>query len=159
LTIHSPIRTFLVDEKGRLFFLYLYVTSERKKNLDELKKGRFPRARLPEFEQFYLQSGGKRRFSEYGILEGTVFTFEDRIRSSLAFFQYHIATDASFNLFQAILSRRSFARRPQEIRERVYRVFDESLCSLGVLGLGKRDTLTGSTLERRYRRLDGKNAL
>jgi hypothetical protein len=57
---------------------------------------------LPEFEQFYLQSGGKRRFSEYGILEGIVFTFEDRIRRSLAFFQYHIATDASFNLFQAI---------------------------------------------------------
>jgi len=72
---------------------------------------------------------------------------------NVAFFQHNPMTDGSFNEFNVILSRNLLSQMDKAANARLLDLFHESLCSLGVLGLGRRDLFPGPSSEAKYRRL------
>lgn len=72
---------------------------------------------------------------------------------NVAFFQHNPLTDASFNEFHLILCRDLLCHLERPFQERLLELFHGSLCPLGILGLGKKDSLTPFPGGNRYQRL------
>jgi chemotaxis protein methyltransferase CheR len=90
------------------------------------REARLPAARLAEFQENYAQNGGRGNAAEL-----------PRVKSRITWSQYNLVTDASFNEFQAIICRRVLPDFGPMLRQRVLRLFHESLARFGVLGIDR----------------------
>jgi len=72
---------------------------------------------------------------------------------NVAYFQYNPLVDSSFNEFHLILCRDLLCHLERPFQERLLDLFCESLCPLGVLGLGKKDPLTQFPGGKRFKRM------
>ena len=72
----------------------------------------------------------------------------------MVFARHNLVTDRSFNEFNVILCRNVLIYFGRTLQDEVNRLLHESLSTLGVLGLGRKESLKSTALERRYERLD-----
>ena len=117
----------------------IYATVASDALLDEALHASLPMARLGELQGNYIKSGGVGRLIDYFEVnaEGTRAVLLPRLRSRITWAQYNLVTDASFNEFQMILADRTLPDFGQPLRERVLRLFDESLAQSGMLVLDR----------------------
>ena len=117
----------------------IYATIASDALLDEALHASLPMARLGELQGNYIKSGGVGRLIDYFEVnaEGTRAVLLPRLRSRITWAQYNLVTDASFNEFQMILADRTLPDFGQPLRERVLRLFDESLAQSGMLVLDR----------------------
>jgi chemotaxis protein methyltransferase CheR len=81
-------------------------------------------------------------------------TLDPTLSKRIVFSQHNVVADGVFNNFQLILCRNVMIYFDQELRERVHRLFHESLCHLGVLGLGLRESLRFTSVADAYEPVD-----
>ena len=81
-------------------------------------------------------------------------TFAASLRENVVFGQHDLATDRSFNEFNVIICRNVMIHFGVDLRRRVHELLHESLCRLGILGIGAHESLRGSGYEDRYEVLD-----
>ncbi len=94
-----------ISMKKGVYFSYTSTSHQSgRRTSTSLKRGASLGRACQRSSSSIFKAGGSAASLSTVFLKGQSSLYEDRIRSSLAFFQYHIATDASFNLFQAILS-------------------------------------------------------
>jgi chemotaxis protein methyltransferase CheR len=86
-------------------------------------------------------------------------TFAPSLRANVVFGQHSLGTDRSFNEFNLVLCRNVLMQFGRTLARRVHDLFADSLCRLGVLGLGARESLRGSGHEDEYEALDIDNRL
>jgi chemotaxis protein methyltransferase CheR len=77
-----------------------------------------------------------------------------RLRAHITWAGYNLVTDASFNEFQAIVCRRALAQFGPLLRQRVLRLFHDSLARFGVLGI-ERELAPRDAHAHAYQRLEG----
>jgi chemotaxis protein methyltransferase CheR len=148
----------LLHEEGIPRFK-IYATDFSEKQLKKAALGKFPLRSLEEWEKNYIKSKGTGSLSNFYSVRNSYGVFEDKIKNSIVFFHHNLATDASFHEFQLILCRNILLYFGSDSRERVHKLFYDSLCKFGVLGLGVHESLHATTFENRYLALDAKNKL
>ncbi|HEX8406391.1 MAG TPA: chemotaxis protein, partial [Duganella sp.] len=84
--------------------------------------------------------------------EGTRAVLLPRLSSRITWAQYNLVTDASFNEFQMILADRALADFGPALRQRVLRLFDDSLAQSGMLVLD-RLLVDDDPLSRHYKQV------
>jgi chemotaxis protein methyltransferase CheR len=144
----------VLDEEGLLDRSRLYATDINELVLEQARRGVFKLDKMREYTQNYLRAGGTRAFSEYYLASYDGAQFDRRLVENAVFAQHNLVSDNAFNEFQVVLCRNVMIYFDRSLQERVLRLFDESLVTLGVLALGHRETLRFSGLADRYEELD-----
>jgi chemotaxis protein methyltransferase CheR len=149
----------MLEEEGLYERSRIYATDMNADALDKAKAGIFPLARMREYTQNYLHAGGARSFSEYYTANYDAALFDPKLRRNVLFAQHNLATDTSFSEFNLILCRNVLIYFDRTLKERVYKLFGDSLSSLGVLCLGRRESLRFTAVETEYEEFDSKERI
>lgn len=140
----------LLHEEGLYHRCRLYATDTNELVLHKAKQGIYPIELMQEYTQLYLKAGGTRSFSEYYTAGYGNAIFRSSLKENMIFSQHNLATDGSFNEFNVILCRNVLIYFNRSLQQRVHQLFYDSLCSFGILGLGRRESLKLSPYEPRY---------
>jgi chemotaxis protein methyltransferase CheR len=149
----------MLEEEGLYDRSRIYATDMNADALDKAKVGIFPLARMREYTSNYLQAGGTRSFSEYYTANYEAALFDGRLRRNVLFAQHNLATDTSFSEFNLILCRNVMIYFDRNLKERVFKLFADSLASLGVLCLGRRESVRFTSAETDYEEFDAKERI
>jgi len=132
----------------------IYATDLSEQSVRRARIGSFSVASADEFENNYLQAGGKRSLSDYFKRKGNRFTIERSLTKNIVFSEHNLATDGSFNEFQVIVFRGLLVNFNHKLRERVGRLIYDSLSRFGMLALGANELLEDLPFEDHYSLLD-----
>jgi chemotaxis protein methyltransferase CheR len=103
----------------------------------EVRDATLPVAQLLAAQPGYEASGGAGRLADYFEVSDGQARLLPRLRERITWLQYCLVTDGSFNEFHAILCCRALPEFGPVLRQRVLRLFRDSLALFGVLGLDR----------------------
>ena len=149
----------LLYEEGLYDRARIYATDINEHNVEVARLGIFPLDRMRAYTQSYIRAGGTQHFSDYYVAAYDAARFDPRLAENIVFAQHNLATDGSFNEFAVILCRNVLIYFDTALQHRVSELFDESLCRLGVLGLGRKDSLAFTPVADRYASLDAEERI
>ncbi len=149
----------VLEEEGLYDRSRIYATDMSADALDKAKAGIFPLARMREYTSNYLQAGGSRSFSEYYTANYEAALFDPKLRRNVLFAHHNLATDTSFSEFNLILCRNVLIYFDRNLKDRVFRLFADSLASIGILCLGRRESLRFTSAETEYEEFDAKERI
>jgi chemotaxis protein methyltransferase CheR len=149
----------LLEEEGLLERTKIYATDINQKVLRQAKDGIFSASNMPSYTSAYYAAGGKRDFPNYYTSSYGSVKFNSWLVRNVVFYPHNLATDTSFNEFHLIVCRNVLIYFNRQLQERVYKLFDESLVSLGYLALGKKETLAMSGISGDYNFVDKNNRI
>lgn len=140
----------LLQEEGIYHRCRIYATDTNERVLQTARNGIFPLAQMQEYTQQYLQAGGTKAFSQYYTAAYENAIFRSSLRENVVFSQHNLVTDGSFNEFNVILCRNVLIYFDRSLQNRVHDLFYNSLCSFGILGLGRQETIRFTSCADRY---------
>ncbi len=140
----------LLQEEKLYHRCRIYATDTNERVLQNAKNGIFSLRLMQEYTQLYLKAGGQKSFSEYYTAAYDNAIFRASLRENVIFAQHNLATDSSFNEFNVILCRNVLIYFNQVLQKRVHTLFYNSLCTFGILGLGKQESIRFSPCESYY---------
>lgn len=144
----------VLDEEGIHERCRIYATDLSDAVLRKAREGVMPLAAMKEYTENYQQAGGARSFSDYYTAHHDAALFRPRLRENIVFAAHNLATDASFNDFHLILCRNVMIYFNRALQDRVHGLLHRSLARLGVLGLGRKESLRFTPHEGAYEPLD-----
>ena len=127
--------------------------------LKKAKAGIFPLKQMQEYTQLYQQAGGKKSFSEYYTAAYDNAIFRASLKENIIFSHHNLATDSSFNEFNAIFCRNVLIYFNPSLQQRVHKLLYESLGMFGVLGLGHQETLNFTPYQKHYETIESREKL
>jgi chemotaxis protein methyltransferase CheR len=145
----------LLEEEGLAARSRVYATDLSEAVLERAKRGIYPLAALKDYTENYIQAGGRRSLSEYYTADDDHAVFRPALRERIVFAAHNLATDSSFNEFQLILCRNVMIYFKKPLQDRVHQLLYESLGRLGVLALGRSETMQATPFEPSYQELNG----
>jgi chemotaxis protein methyltransferase CheR len=149
----------LLHEEELLGKTRIYATDLNDQTLLNAKSGKFQLNKMKSYTSNYLQAGGKRAFSEYYKVQDSAAQFHPFLTEQVVFAQHNLATDHSFNEFNAIICRNVLIYFNHDLQERVQRLIFESLSPGGILGLGSKENLGVVPQQWGYTKLDAASRL
>ncbi|WP_312161418.1 chemotaxis protein [Massilia timonae] len=105
--------------------------------LFEAREATLPASQLADAQRGYEASGGTGRLADYFEVSDGRARLLPRLRERITWLQYCLVTDGSFNEFHAIVCCRALPDFGPVLRQRVLRLFRDSLALFGVLGIDR----------------------
>ncbi len=131
----------VLAEEGVLGKLDIHATLANEELVSEMQDACLPLAALEEARRRHADSGGRGDllafFEIEDGLEGQCARLRADLRRRITWSQYSLVTDASFNEFQAIVCCHALGDFGPVLRQRVLRLFHDSLARFGVLCLDR----------------------
>ncbi|BAZ39177.1 MCP methyltransferase, CheR-type [Calothrix sp. NIES-4101] len=143
----------LLTEEGLYQRCRIYATDLNEQVLQTARRGIFSLKLMQNYTRLYIQAGGKKSFSEYYTAAYDHAIFSPYLRENIIFAQHNLAIDNSFNEFHVIICRNVLIYFNQTLQSRVHELFYHSLCSFGILGLGKQESISFTPHEHEYKEL------
>ncbi|MCT8140350.1 protein-glutamate O-methyltransferase CheR [Anaerobacillus sp. CMMVII] len=131
----------LLLEEGLYEKTRIYATDINEDILEKAKDGIISLHHMKHYTRNYLEAGGTREFSKYYKVDGDHVIIEPALKKNIIFAQHNLATDHSFNEFHVILCRNVLIYFNNELKERVFQLFYDSLSEGGFLGLGSQESI------------------
>ncbi|WP_288380063.1 CheR family methyltransferase [uncultured Massilia sp.] len=125
----------------------VFATVGSDEQLAEMRAASLPVAELAASQGHYEASGGSGRLADYFEVANGEARLLPRLRERITWAQYSLVTDASFNEFHGIICRRALPDFGPVLRQRVLRLFRDSLSLFGVLGLDRALAATDAGVE------------
>lgn len=127
----------------------IYATVANEEMVAAAQLASIPAERLAACQEAYFKSGGTAQLTDYfDVCDGRA-VLRPALRDRITWAQYSVVTDASFNEFQMIVCQRALPDFGPLLRQRVLRLFHDSLALFGVLGLD-REIAVGDPLAANY---------
>ena len=139
-----------LHEEGLLERARIYATDIDEAALQRARSGAFALERMQRYTENYLRSGGSESFSRYYSTDGEVARFDPALVAGTVFAQHNLVTDGSFNEFQLIVCRNVLIYFGADLQEKVLALFGSSLTRLGVLALGRKESIRHSRHAEQY---------
>ncbi|ACV63761.1 MCP methyltransferase, CheR-type [Desulfofarcimen acetoxidans DSM 771] len=143
----------LLQEEGLYEKTRIYATDVSEFLLEKAKKGILPISKMQVYTQNYIKAGGTRSFSSYYKVIGGKVLFESYLKNNITFAQHNLVTDNSFNEFDVIFCRNVMIYFDKYLQSRVHKLFYDSLCLQGFLGLGNKEAIVFTDLAQCYEEL------
>jgi len=129
----------VLAEEGVLGKLDIHATLANEEMVAAMQDACLPLAEVEGAQQRHLDSGGRGKLLDFFEIEdgeqGQCARLRADLRRRITWSQYSLVTDASFNEFQAILCCHALSDFGPVLRQRVLRLFHDSLARFGVLCL------------------------
>jgi chemotaxis protein methyltransferase CheR len=149
----------LLKEEGLYGRARIYATDINEHVLQQAKTGIFPLSEMKAYTANYHEAGGRRSFSEYYTAKYEAAIFDASLTEHVLFAQHDLVTDRSFAEFNVIVCRNVLIYFDRKLKEQVLTLFSDSLVRLGVLALGKKESLRFTDAEARYEEIDARDKL
>jgi len=140
----------LFQEEGLLDRTTFYATDINPVSLKKAEQGIFSLERLKEYSLNYQKSGGKSSLSDYFSIAYESALVDKFLRKNTVFADHSLATDSVFGEMQAVSCRNVMIYFNKELQDRAIRLFYESLCYGGFLGIGAKETLRFSKWDFKF---------
>jgi chemotaxis protein methyltransferase CheR len=127
----------VLAEEGVLGKLDIHATLANEELVAQYHDAWLPVAALEAAHARYATSGGHAALSTYFEVRDGQARLQPQLRRRITWSQYSLVTDASFNEFQAILCCGALSDFGPVLRQRVLRLFHDSLARFGVLCLDR----------------------
>lgn len=144
----------LLHEEGLLEKTRIFATDLSGVAVRTAREGIYPVAQIQKDTENYHRAGGRRAFAEYYTARYDRVVFRDFLKTHLVFAQHNLVTDASFNEFHAVLCRNVMIYFQKPLQDKVHQLLYESLAPLGLLALGRGESLRFSPRETCYDEFD-----
>jgi chemotaxis protein methyltransferase CheR len=146
-------------EEGLLERSRIYATDMNAAALRQAARLRFPAEEIELYARNYERSGGPGHLSDHFEMDGKDAAFDPALGRNLVFAQHNLASDRSFNEFHLILCRNVMIYFGRDLQRHVHELFLDSLASLGLLGLGRKEAISDPSIAERYEPLDAAEKL
>jgi chemotaxis protein methyltransferase CheR len=146
-------------EEGLLDRSIIYATDINQQSLDVARKGIYPLSNMKTYVHNYLESGGKQEFSQYYTAHHGGVVFDRKLIDNVVFSAHNLATDGSFNEFQLIICRNVLMYFNPKLQDKAVRLFYNSLCPFGYLGLGNKESMLFSSYRDFFQHIDRKEKI
>jgi chemotaxis protein methyltransferase CheR len=127
----------VLAEEGVPGQLEIHATLANEELLAEHQDGWLPAAELEAAARRHADSGATSTLASWFEIDGDRARLQPQLRRRITWSQYSLVTDASFNEFQAIVACHALADFGPVLRQRVLRLFHDSLARFGVLCLDR----------------------
>jgi chemotaxis protein methyltransferase CheR len=150
----------LLSEEGLYDRARIYATDMNELVLAKARDGIINANDLAEYESNYRAAGGKAQLSDYYTAKYDGAIFRGSLKKHIVFAEHNLVTDSSFNEFNIIFCRNVMIYFNSTLQARVHDLLYSSLRRLGVLALGRKESLKGATPhERAYEELDAREKI
>ncbi len=149
----------LLKEEGLYHRSRLYATDINETVLRKAKTGIFSLKLMQEYTHNYIKAGGKSSFSKYYTAAYGNAIFSSELKENIVFSLHNLVTDNSFNEFHVIFCRNVLIYFNKFLQNRVHTLLYESLIRLGILGLGRQESIKFTPYEKNYEQLEGGDKL
>jgi chemotaxis protein methyltransferase CheR len=144
----------VLQEEGLYDRARIYATDINEAVLERAREGVFPLKKMKEYTENYIAAGGLRSFSEYYLAKYQGALFDRALTENVVWAPHNLVQDRSFNTFNVILCRNVMIYFDRTLQTRVHQLFYDSLERLGVLALGRKESIRFTGFEDRYEELD-----
>lgn len=150
--------SILLKEAGFRKYI-IYATDINPMNLEIASRGIYSSDVIPKAQRNYQYSGGKGTLSEYfeGAYDSVKFSPE--LLKNVVFSDHSLSTDSVFSEMHLISCRNVLIYFERDLQDRVFKLFDDSLVRGGFLTLGSKETLSFSTIAKKYSVIDSSNKI
>lgn len=150
----------LLWEEGLYDRARIYATDMNELVLAKARDGLINVNDMPEYEANYKTAGGKAQLSDYYTAKYDGAIFRSSLKRNIVFAEHNLVTDSSFNEFNIIFCRNVMIYFNSTLQARVHDLLYSSLRRLGILALGRKESLKGATPhERSYEELDAREKI
>lgn len=140
----------LLHEAGLLNKAQIYATDINPLVIEKAKKATYPVSLIQLYERNYRASGGKDDFMSYLNSSSNTVQFKPFLSDKITFSTHNLASGTYIGKFNAVICRNVVIYFDNELRERVFDLFDLSLLPNSYLALGEKETLNPSKLKARF---------
>lgn len=131
----------LLREEGLLDRTLIYASDISPQALHRAETGIYELDRIPQFSESYLAAGGLGSLSDYYTAAYEAAVFDRSLRKNVLFTDHSLATDQVFAEVQVVTCRNVLIYFNEELQNRAFRLFRDSLCHKGFLALGAGETV------------------
>lgn len=142
--------SILLEEEGLYDRCRIYATDMDSTVLDHARQGIFPLSRMKEYTSNYFLGGGKRSLSDYFTAKYDGALFAPRLAKNVLFTQHNLAMDRGFSEFNVIICRNVLIYFDRSLKDHTLNLFSESFATLGVLCLGRKESLRFTAFEHEF---------
>ena len=149
----------LLEEEGLSERCRIYATDMNSTVLDHARQGIFPLSRMKEYTSNYFLGGGKRSLSDYYTAKYDGALFASRLARNVLFTQHNLVMDRSFSEFNVILCRNVLIYFDRTLKDHTLALFSESFATLGMLCLGRKESLRFTGFEHDFSALSARERI
>ncbi len=144
----------VLDEEGLLGRSRIYATDATEAVLQTARTGALA-VHDAAAEGRWLRAGGEGSLSRHLIEDRGTVQVKPALKAAVFFAQHNLATDGAFNEFNVVLCRNVLLSFNRTLHNRVHTRLHESLGRFGVLGLGRKESLTRTPHAAEYEEVEG----
>lgn len=137
----------LLKEEGLYDRCTIYATDFNKEVLNKAKEGIYPLDIIKNYAANYISAGGKEVFADYYVAKYNSIIFNAGLKENITFAEHNLATDHVFNDMHLIICRNVLIYFDNDLQDRVFTLFNDSLKHRGFLCLGSKEALKGKNIE------------
>ena len=135
---------------------FIYGTDINTEVLNEARKGIYSLRKLKSYTENYLFSGLPGSITDHFTMMYDAAAIHSELKKNTLFSVHNLISDTVFNEFQMISCRNVFIYFETELQERILDLFYKSLCPLGYLCLGNKETIRSDAFRRKFKVINQK---
>jgi len=131
----------LLKEEGLYDRTRLYGTDFDEEGLAKAKKGIYSVGKIQNYINNYKAAGGLESFVDYYSAKYEFVLLDKSLKENILFSNHNLVTDGVFGEMDMIVCRNVLIYFNSDLQNRVFKLFNDSLCRNGFLCLGSKETL------------------
>jgi len=146
----------LMREAGLSAKAFIYGTDINTEVLREARKGIYSLRNIKSYAENYQLSGLMGSISDHFTILYDAASIHNELKQNTLFSVHNLVSDGVFNEFQLISCRNVFIYFETELQERILELFYKSLCPLGYLCLGSKETIRSDAFKKKFKVINQK---
>lgn len=140
----------LLKEEGIYEKTQIYATDFNEEVLSKAKEGIFPIECIKEYTNNYQKAGGIGSFADYYTANNDFVVIDPSLRKNIVFAHHNLVNDGVFGEMNLIVCRNVLIYFTNKLKEKVIKLFLDSLSIGGYLWLGPKESLKFSEFENQF---------
>jgi chemotaxis protein methyltransferase CheR len=146
----------LLREAGLSKKSFIYGTDINTEVLKEARKGIYSLRNIKSYAENYQFTDLKGSITDNFTILYDAASIHNELKQNTLFSVHNLVSDDVFNEFQLISCRNVFIYFKTELQERILELFYKSLCPLGFLCLGSKETIRSDVFKRKFKVINQK---
>ncbi len=135
---------------------FIYGTDINTEVLKIARKGIYSLRNIKGYAENYQFTGLKGSISDHFTILYDAASIHNELKQNTLFSVHNLVSDGVFNEFQLISCRNVFIYFETELQERILDLFYKSLCPLGYLCLGSKETIRSDSFKKKFKVINSK---
>jgi chemotaxis protein methyltransferase CheR len=135
---------------------FIYGTDINTEVLKEARKGIYSLRNIKSYAENYQFTGLKGSITDNFTILYDAASIHNELKQNTLFSVHNLVSDDVFNEFQLISCRNVFIYFETELQERILELFYKSLCPLGYLCLGSKETIRSDVFNKKFKVINQK---